>query len=184
VRDLVLDQNETEERDALGAAGAARAVVDALAAHRASEDVQENGCDALVWLVMDHAGNQAAAEAARAERAVVDAINAHPASEEVQGNGCGALGRLVNNHAGNQAAAEAAGAARAVVDAMNAHRASEDVQHQACGALEHLARDARRRRPRAVEAVVAALQMLPAGWMMDRAHRALRVLAPGHALLQ
>ena len=114
--------------------------------------------------------------------AVVDALRAHPASEDVQGNGCGALGMLVMDHAGNQAAAEAAGAARAVVDAMNAHPASEDVQHQACGALEHLARDARRRRS-AVEAVAAALQMLPAGWRRAAARGALRVLAPGHALL-
>jgi hypothetical protein len=104
----------------------------------------------------------------------------------VQGNASDALAWLVEGHAGNQTAAEAAGAMRAVVDAMHAHPASEGVQYKACRALEHLAggHAAAAVAAGGVEAVAAALQMLPAGGRRDSAHRVLRVLAPGHALLQ
>jgi hypothetical protein len=68
------------DKPSWGAAGAARAVVEAMRAHRASKDVQRNGCYALAD---GHAGNQAAGEATGAAPAVVAAMNAYRGSEGV-----------------------------------------------------------------------------------------------------
>jgi hypothetical protein len=99
-------------KDELGAAGGVQAVVGALHAHRGSERVQENGCNALAALAEGHAGNRAAAEAAGGVQTVVAAMSAHRGVWGVQMHGCAALWHLAAGHPGNAAAAVAAGGAR------------------------------------------------------------------------
>ena len=88
-------------------AGAVKVVVGAMTAYGASAVVQRYGCFALWKLVVDHPGNQAAAEAAGAVQAVVAALNVHRESEQVQVRMYGRLAQacLVKGHAGTTAAA-------------------------------------------------------------------------------
>jgi hypothetical protein len=66
------------EEDALGAAGAAGLLVDAMRAHPGHADLQYNGINALRHLVAEHAANRAAAVEAGAVEALVAALRAHP----------------------------------------------------------------------------------------------------------
>ena len=63
---------------ALGAAGAAGLLVDAMRAHPGDVDVQYNGISALRWLLRLPSTNRAAAVEAWAVEALVAALRVHP----------------------------------------------------------------------------------------------------------
>jgi hypothetical protein len=88
---------------AIPAMGGILAVVAAMNAHTASENVQLYGCSALLNMALD-AANKVAIAAKGGILAVVAALNAHPASENVQHYGCRALVSLALSNPANQVA--------------------------------------------------------------------------------
>jgi len=128
------------------------AVVIAMGAHSSHDDVQHQGCAALMNIAYkNYDGKVRVADRAGVIEAVVAAMHTLSSSVDVQEKGCGALMHIVN-HADNAQLVSKAGGIEVVVIAMRTHLSSIDVQLHGCGALTNIAWNAGPTRKRVIDA--------------------------------